>query len=148
MSIFCLTNPDNYCNTLLANPEITSISASPVVVPALSPLTLSCSASPATSLTWYLNSTRLAPDLDSNLFIQQDGTLVVSSANISYTGTYTCNVSTSFTFVVSQVEVVVGGELIMLSTSAIIDSCSIVIARNLYKLYIQDWSQLILECIS
>ena len=36
--------------------------------------------------------------------------LSIVRAEISDTGMYTCNVSTSFTFVLSQVEVIVGGK--------------------------------------
>lgn len=94
------------------NPIISSVTASPVIISANSLLILNCTGlgPPETSTNWYLNGARLDPESDSNVMVQADGMLIVSDASISYTGTYFCNVSTSFAFVLSSVEVIVGGK--------------------------------------
>ena len=83
-------------NVTAANPSITSTSVSPVVVMEQSLLTLSCTSAgpPGTVLSWYFNGTQLDPASNDSVTIGADGTLRVSSPTISYTGTYTCNVST------------------------------------------------------
>ena len=93
-----------------ANPVITSATTTPITTLAGTSFSLNCIATgPAeTVLKWYLNDTLLDPDSDPAVMIDNDGTLTVISPGISYTGAYTCNVSTSFTFVLSRVNVIVG----------------------------------------
>lgn len=82
-----------------------------MVLSAGSSLVLSCFSTgpPETTLAWYHNATRLDPSTDADVRVNLDGTLTIRNTDISNTGTYTCNVSTSFTFVLSHVQVVVGG---------------------------------------
>ena len=78
---------------------------------AQSPLTLTCRSSPPeASLRWYFNGTRLDPASNSGETVGPDGTLTITNPNISYTGTYTCNVSTSFAVALAHIQVIVGGK--------------------------------------
>ncbi len=108
---------DHLCGfvKIVARPAILQATASPLVTPAGATFSLNCvSSGPAEAeLQWYLSGTLLNPSLDGRLDLAPTGRLTVSMATTSYSGVYTCNVSTSFAFVTAQIHVIVGGNISM-----------------------------------
>ena len=95
-----------------APPRITQATTTPLYLTIGTPFTLDCvwTGPPNSAQSWYLNGTLLSPTRDPRLQTWPNGSLTVSNPSESYTGVYTCNISTGLEFVTSQVRVTVGGK--------------------------------------
>ena len=101
----------SHTHTQLAPPQITATTSTPQYFLVGTSFTLDCTFSgpPNTFLNWYLNNTLLSSSTDQQVQILSNGSLAIANPTTSYSGVYTCNVSTSATFITAQISLTVGG---------------------------------------